>query len=50
MKLLLFPASVATAIYAMQNWEWAFYLALWAFLTGMFYMLFYAIYRCLFEP
>lgn len=48
MKLILFPTTVATILYAVQHWEWALYLALWALLTGAFYCILYSVYRFLF--
>lgn len=50
MKLLLFPSFIAATLYAVQHWEWAFYLTAWAFATGVIYTLYRSAYHYLFDP
>ena len=50
MKLLAFPTTIAAALCAVQNWEWALYLVLWIIGTTAVFMIFKAIHHYLFEP
>ena len=45
MKLLLFPSSVIFTLYAVNRWEWAFYLVLFLFVTGAAYAIYQSTYN-----